>query len=112
MLPNEPLQPTSDGSSLVIRGMGDGVAGVVGTEPADHDVRRLDIPVDQITSVRLAERVRSGHPRPTAARGACARRGRRAASMATASCSIPRRNVSGGVDANPRSRPFAVGRPR
>jgi hypothetical protein len=56
MLPNEPL-PTSDGSSLVIRGMGVGVAGVVGTEPADHDVRRLDVPVDQATSVRLAERV-------------------------------------------------------
>ena len=37
--------------------MGVGVAGVVGTEPADHDVRRLDVPADQTTSVRLAERV-------------------------------------------------------
>src|SRR5262249_2399674 len=91
------------------------------TRPA-ADIQKADIPAAILPWPRarvedqFAQR-RCGHLRARlyalamTGRAACTRRGRRAAAIAAASCSIPRRKVSGDVDANPRTRPFAGCRP-
>ena len=97
----------------------DGAAGRAGKAqrrtPAMNEVGqsdRLVVPAKPTTKPAPRRRSWCPYDRPLTIRVVCVRIGRRAALIAAASRSMPRRNVSGGVEANPSSRPFLVRRPR